>query len=134
MATTTTTTRKAVQPRRSFSAQQKTRAVLEVWTESRKPAAIARELEITTTQLDQWQQRAMKALLAALEPREGDPGKEATLSARVERMMRRQARRGPGSRLAQRLGAVQDAVKAAPARRRTAAGKAPPPATVNQEQ
>jgi len=129
-----TTTKKQAKKRRVFSAEQKTRAVLEVWTESRKPAQIARELEITGTLLDLWQKRAMKAMMGALEPREGDPGKEATLSPRVEQMISRQAKKRATSRLVQRLGAVQDGIKAAPKRRQSGAGKAAAPATQSKEE
>lgn len=125
--TTATSTGNQTRKRRVFSAQQKTRAVLEVWTESRKPAQIARELEITGTLLELWQKRAMKAILTALEPRAGDPGKEATLPPRVEQMISRQGRQRPVSKLARRLGAVQDAVRAAPGRRKTAAATTVPP-------
>lgn len=134
MTTTTTTAKKQVKSRRIFSSEVKTRAVLEVWTESRKPAQIARELEITTTLLDLWQKRAMKAILTAMEPREGDPDKEATLSPRVERMISRQSRKRPASRLARRLGSVQAAGrKSAVAKKKAATGKAPPQPASKEE-
>jgi transposase-like protein len=124
--TTTTTAKKQAKPRRIFSSEVKTRAVLEVWTESRKPAQIARELEISTTQLDLWSKRAMKAVLAAMEPREGDPGKEPTLSPRMERLIGRQAKKRPASRLARRLGSVQAAGRKSATAKKAATGKAPP--------
>ena len=131
--TTAGTTKKQVKPRRIFSSEVKTRAVLEVWTESRKPAQIARELEVTTTQLDLWQKRAMKAIMAAMEPREGDPDKEATLSPRVERMISRQARKRPVSKLARRLGSVQAAGRKPATAKKAATGKAPPQPATKEE-
>lgn len=124
--TTTPSQKKQVKPRRIFSSEVKTRAVLEVWTESRKPAQIARELEISTTQLDLWSKRAMKAVLTAMEPREGDPGKEPTLSPRMERLIGRQAKKRPVSRLVQRLGTVQTAKRKSAAAKKAAPEKAPP--------
>ena len=55
-------------PRIRHTAQQKAQAVLEVWTERKKPAEICRALGIRWTILDQWQKRAMEGMLQALEP------------------------------------------------------------------
>lgn len=127
MTTKTPTQKKPAKPRRIFSSEQKTRAVLEVWTESRKPAQIARELEITTTLLDLWSKRAMKAVITAMEPREGDPGREPTLSPRMERLINHQAKKRPVSRLVQRLGTMQTAGrKSQAAKKKAVPGKAPP--------
>lgn len=131
--TTTPTAKKPAKPRRIFSSEVKTRAVLEVWTESRKPAQIARELEISTTQLDLWSKRAMKAVLTAMEPREGDPGKEPTLSPRMERLIGRQAKKRPVSRLVQRLGSVQTAKRKSAAAKKAAKEKAPPQPASKEE-
>jgi transposase-like protein len=102
----TLTTNPETRTKRIFSAEQKTRAVLEVWTESRKPAQVARELEITGTLLDQWQKKAMKAILTAMQPRKHDPTKQP-LPARLENILTRQVQRAPLTRLAKRLEEVQ---------------------------
>ena len=68
----------------------------------------------------------MKAVITAMEPREGDPGKEPTLSPRMERMIRTQAKKRPVSRLVQRLGTVQTAGRKSAAAKKAAPGKAPP--------
>ena len=94
--------------KRIFSAEQKTRAVLEVWTESRRPCQIARELEITGTLLDQWQKKAMKAILMAMEPRKSDPAKPP-LPPRLENILVKQVQRAPLTKLAKRLEEVQAA-------------------------
>lgn len=63
---------KTREPRRQrdrHSAEQRVQAVLSVWTERRKPLEICRELGIAWTILDQWQKRAMTAMLQALEPK-----------------------------------------------------------------
>jgi transposase-like protein len=103
---TTLTTNPETKTKRIFSAEQKTRAVLEVWTESRKPAQVARELEITATLLDLWQKKAMKAILTAMEPRKSDPTKQP-LPPRLENILTRQVQRAPLTRLAKRLEEVQ---------------------------
>jgi transposase-like protein len=59
-------------PRRSVSisipAAEKCRAVLSVWTEKRKPAAVCRDLGVKWTILMHWQNRALEGMLQALEP------------------------------------------------------------------
>ena len=52
-----------------YTAQEKCRAVLWVWTERRKPGEVCRELGVTWTLLSQWQSRAMEGMLLALQPR-----------------------------------------------------------------
>lgn len=104
--TTSTNNNQAKRLKRIFTAEQKTRAVLEVWTEARRPCQIARELEITGTLLDQWQKKAMKAILAAMEPRKSDPAK-APLPPRLENILTRQIQRTPLTRLAKRFEEVQ---------------------------
>lgn len=49
--------------------QQKVEAILALWTERRKPSAICRDLDITWAQLNLWQDRALEAMLQALQPR-----------------------------------------------------------------
>ena len=106
--------------RRIFSAQEKTRAILEVWTNARKPVEVAREMDIAGSLLDLWQQKAMKAILEAMEPRQGDPDSVGTpLPSRVEGLLVKQARTPVESRLVERLGQVQatgSAVKKAAAK------------------
>ena len=42
-------------------------AILSLWTERRKPTAICKELSITHNQLNTWQDRALEAMLLALD-------------------------------------------------------------------
>ncbi len=53
----------------NHGAMEKCRAVLEVWTERRKPAEVCREMGVPWMVLAQWQKRAMEGMLQALEPR-----------------------------------------------------------------
>ncbi len=52
-----------------YTAEEKCRAVLSVWTEKRKPGEICREMGVAWTVLNQWQERAMEGMLLALQPR-----------------------------------------------------------------
>jgi len=105
----TKTESKKKPPRRVFSAQEKTRAVLEIWTNARKPVEVARGMDIAGALLDLWQQKAMKAILEAMEPRQGDPNSTAMpLPSRVENLLVKQVKEPGLSRLARRLNEVQD--------------------------
>ena len=57
--------------RRGHTPEEKCRAVLAVWTESRKPGEVCRELGVDWGVLQQWQHRAMQGMLMALQPRVG---------------------------------------------------------------
>ncbi|WP_425603733.1 transposase [Coraliomargarita parva] len=107
--TTTTATKPAPKKRtkRSFSAEEKTRAVLSIWTERRKPADVCRELTITAALLDLWQKKAMEAILTAMEPRQG-PEARAPLPPRIEKILNRQVKIEPVSKLVRRLSELQD--------------------------
>jgi hypothetical protein len=55
--------------RRTFGAQQKTEAVLSIWSGSRTPSEVCEEMEIAWAMLSSWEDRALKAMLDALRPR-----------------------------------------------------------------
>ena len=87
---------------RSFSAQEKCRAVLPVWTERRHPAAVCRELSVKWTQLNMWQNQALGAMLRALDT--GRSTERAMLGDRLERLLDRKTEpRSSTSRLEKRL-------------------------------
>jgi len=101
-STGTTKTRRNVSI--SIPAAEKCRAVLSVWTEKRKPAAVCRDLGVKWTILMHWQNRALEGMLQALEPRvrlEEGP----CLSPRLQALLRRK-REEPSERLARRLDGV----------------------------
>ena len=52
-----------------YTPEEKCRAVLSVWTERRKPGEVCRELGVVWGILKQWEDRAMKGMLLALQPR-----------------------------------------------------------------
>ena len=53
----------------AYTAQEKCQTVLSVWSEKRSPSQICREMSITWSILNQWQERALEGMLQALEPR-----------------------------------------------------------------
>jgi len=72
-------------------ASQRAQAVLSVWTERRRPTEVCRELGITTALFADWQERAMRGMLSALEPRRcpaTDRG--PALTVKLERLLNRQ--------------------------------------------
>ena len=93
-----------------YGAREKSRAVLSLWTERRKPAAVCRELGITWAQLNAWQQRALEGMLAALEPRATQgPEPPPALGVKLEALLEKAAgnRRRNWSRLEDRLARIQ---------------------------
>ena len=103
-------------PRRNVSisipAAEKCRAVLSVWTEKRKPAAVCRELGVKWTILMHWQNRALEGMLQALEPRRNleqgvalSPRLQALLEHREKNLLARSTGHLE-SRLSSRLEAI----------------------------
>jgi hypothetical protein len=83
--------KKPPRPKTSYSAMEKCRAVLALWSERRKPGEICRELQIHANLLNQWQDRALRAILQALEPRITLEKGEA-LSPRLQTLLDRRMR------------------------------------------
>ena len=94
---------------RPCTAPQRVQAVLAIWTERRRPAAVCRELAITPKVLSQWETRALAGMLQALEletRRDAGPA----LSPKLERLLAQQARDRQKrlARLEQRLTKLQE--------------------------
>lgn len=106
--------------RTSYPASQRAQAVLSVWTERRRPTEVCRELGITTALLSDWQERAMRGMLVALEPRRGAPTERGSaLTTKLERLLQRQAQANEAKllKLDQRLAKLQQtAAPSAPAK------------------
>jgi transposase-like protein len=95
----------------NHGAMEKCQAVLEVWTERRRPAEICRELGIPWMVLSQWQKRAMEGMLQALEPRV-ILDKGPALSPRLQAMLEKKRLTVPvQSRLEKTLSRAQEARK-----------------------
>lgn len=102
-----------------YGAQEKCRAVLALWSERQKAAALARELGVSQALLWQWQDRALSGMLAALEPRGAREGTVAgpALAPSLRHLLERKAReregRAPGRRpLLRRETPAQEAAQA----------------------
>ena len=93
----------------SYSAQQRTQAVLSIWSERRHVREVCRELAIHPRLLYAWERRALQAMLKALEPaRRQDLG--PALSPKLERLLQRQAlqQKGRMAKLEKRLAELQE--------------------------
>jgi len=64
------TTKKKTRSRRTFTVEEKLRAVLSVWTERRTGTEICREMNLHWGLLNRWQNQAMEGMLAALEQKQ----------------------------------------------------------------
>ena len=71
--------------KRAFDPHQKITAVLSVWTEKRTPSQMCRELSISSSLLNQWQNQAMAAMVTALSPKR--PGQSKSLNPRLNRLI-----------------------------------------------
>jgi len=93
------------QPARSLSSVERVEAVLAVWTETRRSSAVARELGIQWQVLQDWQNRALAAMLAALEPRmPAGTTRPPALSRRLQKLLDRQARQARAAKEAKAAG------------------------------
>ena len=79
------TTKKHTRMRRKFSAEDKLKAVLMVWTEKRSGAEICKEMNRNWTLLDRWQNQAMEGMLRALEPKRKE--ESPSLAGRLEKLL-----------------------------------------------
>jgi transposase len=90
-----------------YTAQQKCRAVLSVWTERRKPGEVCRELGVGWSLLNQWQERAMGGMLMALGPRISVMENKVALNSRLAVLLERKSRGGVMKGLERRLAKLQ---------------------------
>ena len=89
-----------------YTAEERCRAVLSVWTERRKPGEVCRELGVTWTLLSQWQSRAMEGMLLALQPR-AHVEKAVALSPRLAVLLELKSKGGTMKGLERRLARLQ---------------------------
>ena len=84
--------KKKTAPRR-FTATEKCRAVLALWTERLSVSDLCRELGVTWSVLSVWQEQAMDGMLQALEPKRMVPVGQSTLSPRLRCLLERKTAR-----------------------------------------
>lgn len=89
-------TKKKSRSHRRFSGMEKTQAVLSVWSERRKPSHVCKDLAITWQQLNTWQNKALEAMIEALEPpAPADENQPPALSDRLSKLLHKQKRKRP---------------------------------------
>src|SRR5512137_2812574 len=97
---------KGKQSRRSYSTEEKVKAVLMIWSDRRSVSALCREKEISWTLLNHWQNLAMEGMVKALSPEIKE--KAPALSDRLEKLLEMKVGRGSGVvKLAERLKTIQ---------------------------
>jgi transposase-like protein len=90
-----------------YTAEQKCRAVLSVWTERRKPGEVCREMGVAWSLLNQWQERAMEGMLLALQPRVAVMEKRVALNLRLAVLLERKNKGVAMKGLERRLARLQ---------------------------
>lgn len=83
------THKKTKRTSRRFSAADKCRAVLALWTERQSLTELCRDLGVSWNVLNQWQETAMAGLLQALEPKRKVPCGQVPLSTRLQGLLER---------------------------------------------
>ena len=101
-------TQKQRRKRRVFSAEEKGKAVLSLWSERRTATEVCNEMSVSSAQLCKWQHLAMEGILSALESKQ-DQAKQPALNSRVEALMEKKITllHGPKNRLEERLESIQ---------------------------
>ena len=84
--------KKKTVPRR-FTAAEKCRAVLALWTERLSVSDLCRELGVTWSVLSVWQEQAMDGMLQALEPKRMVPVGPSMLNSRLRGLLERKTAR-----------------------------------------
>jgi len=92
-----------------LSAMERTKAVLSVWAERRKPSEVCRSLNVKWAQLRNWEDRALQGMLKALQPRMRKDRAPA-LSERLQKLLGKEEEKGEGlqKRLHARLTTLQE--------------------------
>ena len=91
--------------RRAFDPQEKITAVLSIWTESKKMSQVCREMSISWSLLDQWQNQAMEGMLTALSPKRPQTTQE--LPSRLQKLIDKKLSGGNLVKLEKRLKTIQ---------------------------
>ena len=82
--------RPARRAQRTFSAKEKSQAVLSLWSGRRRPSALMKELSVPWGVLRGWEQRAIWGILTALDPGwKQTPEAVSILPERVEKLITR---------------------------------------------
>jgi transposase-like protein len=82
--------------RRVFTAEEKSKAVLSIWSERRTVTEASKELGVCYAQLSKWQSLAMEGVLSALESKK-DQEKTPALNLRLEKLLEKKSERRKSS-------------------------------------
>ena len=78
---------------KTYSAKEKSQAVLALWSGRRSASSVMKELEVPWGVLNSWEKRAINGMLTALDPTWKQPEEgQLKLSNRLERLMERTLR------------------------------------------
>ena len=105
----TTASKPAKAERRHFPARVKCEAILSVWSERRKPSEICKDLGVNWATLNQWQNRALSAMMKELEPKVvGNQDRGPALGEKLEKLLEQTSQRvGKFAKLEKRLEKIQ---------------------------
>jgi len=92
--------------RRSYSPEEKVKAVLMIWSDRRSVSALCREKQVSWTLLNHWQNLAMEGMVKALSPEVKE--KSPVLSERLEKLLEKKVTKRSGVvKLEDRLKSIQ---------------------------
>lgn len=77
--------------RNRFTAAEKCRAVLALWTERSSGSELCKELGTTWNMLNLWQEQAMEGMVQSLEPKRSAPCGNTPLNPRLQGLLDRKA-------------------------------------------
>ena len=96
--------KKTKRTKRVFDPKEKITAVLSIWTESRSATQVCKDMSISWTLLEKWQDQAMEGMLKALSPARAEH--KATLNTRLVRLIDKKVN-GSAAKLEKRLKKIQ---------------------------
>jgi len=104
--------KRAKRIRRTFDPQKKITAVLSIWTERCTASEVCRDMDVSWTLLDRWQNQAMEGIVTALEPKKKQ--RDVALNARLTKLIEKvvNSRSDNLLKLEERLESIQRVRKA----------------------
>ena len=72
---------------RTYSAKEKSQAVLSLWSGRRSAASLMKAMDVPWALLNNWEKRALTGMLSALDPTWQQPAQSSALPPRVERLL-----------------------------------------------
>lgn len=101
---------------RTFTAMEKAKAVLSIWSERRRPSDVCRELGLKWAHVNHWQKAALEGMLKSLEPKNSkDKEMKPAIGDRLKKLLEKQKedQEKTHTKLQQRLEKIQEKKEAA---------------------